>query len=84
MLMRPKNKNIANKKWNNSNQTKSRASLIQFDICEFYPSINEDLLDRAIEYAKTHINIEQESINIIKTCRKSIVFSEGKIWRKKR
>ena len=58
---------------------KSRKRFLQFDICEFYPSITEDLLLKALEFA-SHVEsakpmLTQENINIILHCRKSFLFT---------
>ena len=38
--------------WFKQLDDKSNLSFIQFDICEFYPNISEDLLRKALEFAK--------------------------------
>ena len=49
------------------------------DICEFYPSITEELLDKALKFAstKTKEPISAETIHIIKHARKSLLFSHS-------
>ena len=44
---------------------KSQARLIKFDICDFYPSISEELLLKAIEFARRFTRITEENVNII-------------------
>ena len=61
----------------------SKSTLIQFDICEFYPSISEELMEKALEYAKRHTKITDDHIQIIRDCRRSILFNGGKAWTKK-
>ena len=65
------------------NPTKKKVKFLQFDICEFYPSISQQLLDNALDHAKLHTSIDQEEEDIIKSCRKSILFNRGKVWTKK-
>ena len=65
------------------NSDKSKARFIKFDIVDFYPSITEELLNKSIEFAKSYIEISDESIEIIKHCRSSLLFNEGKTWKKK-
>ena len=65
------------------NPTPKKAALIQFDIAEFYPSITEELMDRALENAKSQTDILPEHVEVIKACRKSVLFSDSKVWRKK-
>ena len=62
---------------------KSRSSFIKFDICDFYPSISEDLLDKAIEFAQMHTYLSSKKICVIKHARKSLLFSRGEEWVKK-
>ena len=38
-------------------ENKNSYSFIQFDICEFYPNITENLLTKALNYAKNYENI---------------------------
>ena len=66
-----------------NNPTKKKAKLLQFDICEFYPSISEDLLLESLDFAKTHAKIEEEEVKLIMNCRKSVLFNSGNVWTKK-
>ena len=66
-----------------NNPTKAKARLLQFDICEFYPSISEDLLRKSLLFAKSHTLIEEEEVSLIMACRKSILFNSGNVWTKK-
>ena len=59
---------------------KSRSTFIKFDICDFYPSISEELLDRALDFAKLHTDISNREIDIIKHARKSLLFSQSTEW----
>ena len=62
---------------------KSNARFIKFDICEFYPSISEKLLDSALAYAGSITEISREVVNVIKQARKSLLFNGDEIWIKK-
>ena len=53
---------------------------MQFDIEEFYPTISNELLQKAINYASTFGN---EEINVIMRSRKSLPFDSRNIWIKK-
>ena len=66
-----------------NNRTKKKFKFLQFDICEFYPSISEELLDNALVFAKLHTTITPEEEDMIKSCRKSVLFNDGKVWTKK-
>ena len=61
--------------WFNQIQSKNRKRFMQFDINEFYPSITEDLLDKALEFANSIKPITSDEINIIKHSRKSLLFT---------
>ena len=69
--------------WFRSIEMKESCTFTSFDIVEFYPSISEDLLNRAIRFAKDHICISDEEVNIIHHSRKSLLFSKDRAWIKK-
>ena len=56
---------------------------VQFDICEFYPSITEELLRNSLDFAMCHTSIDQEDEEHIMACIKSVLFNNGKVWTKK-
>ena len=56
---------------------KHGSHFIQYDIEGYYPSISEPLLDLAIEFANDYHEITDEQKQMIKTCRKSILFGPG-------
>ena len=66
-----------------ANPTKEKAKFIQFDICEFYPSITEELLRNSLNFAKSHTTISPDEEELIMACRKSVLFNNGKVWTKK-
>ena len=50
----------------------------------YYLSINEEFLDKAISFTSTYnVYNEQDTIDIIKHCRKNILYNKGDIWQKK-
>ena len=70
--------------WFQSIEDKHNCSFICFDIIEFYPSISERLLTKALDFAQRHTDITDEEINVIHHARKSLLFSEdGTAWMKK-
>ena len=69
--------------WFNTLENKSTFSFIVFDVVDFYPSISENLLSQALNYASQFIEISQQEINIIMHSRKSLLFNEGKPWCKR-
>ena len=73
--------NIIN--WFNNIENKKDCSFIQFDIKEFYPSITEDILEGAISFAKSLMDIDDHKIRTIKHYRKSLLFQNNVAWKKK-
>ena len=66
--------------WFSKIKNKNCASFIQFDIIDFYPSITENTLDKAIQFAATLTEITMLDIKIIKHCRRSVLKSGGHTW----
>ena len=69
--------------WFKAIPNKSKARFIKFDIAEFYPSINQSLLEAALNFALTKTTISDEAIEAIKLARKSLLFNQDDIWIKK-
>ena len=69
--------------WFQSIKDKQRTSFISFDIVDFYPSISEQLLDRAITWAKQFTKITDRDVTIIKHTRKSLLFHQNRAWSKR-
>ena len=65
------------------NPTKKKAKFLQFDICEFYPSITEELLRNSLNFAKSHTTISPYEEELIMSCRKNVLFNNGNVWTKK-
>ena len=49
---------------------KEKHSFITFDVCDFYPSISEDLLLKAFNYASRFTTITQQDCHIITHAKK--------------
>ena len=56
---------------------------MQLDIKEYYPSITEETLDKAISFASNHTTLSLEHIRIIKQSWKSLLFHLEQPWKKK-
>ena len=56
---------------------------ICFDVVEFYPSISEALLIRALDFASEHVNISADERLTIINSKHSLLFSKGHPWVKK-
>ena len=67
-------------KWFNSLQNKEKLSLICFDVCEFYPSINEKLLSKALDSASKYRPISRHKRDIILHAKRSLLFSSDSTW----
>ena len=61
----------------------TKYSLMKFDVVEFYPSISQKLLNKAMKFAEKYVDIEPDVINIINNSCKSILHSRGEVWVKK-
>ena len=68
--------------WFKTLQNKEELEFLQMDIVNFYPSITEKLFNEAITFARSITHIEDETIEIIKNARKSLLFFNGKTWKK--
>ena len=66
--------------WFKGLSNKKRKSFIQLDIESFYPSITPELLDRALEWAASHVDISSEEKNVIKLAKKSFLYSGSTPW----
>ena len=70
--------------WFSSIENKSQCTFIQLDIMEFYPSITKMILDNSASFAKQHVEISDKDLQIIKHCRKSLLYHENETWKKKK
>ena len=52
------------------------------DIKEFYPSISENVLLNALNFAKRYTEITDEEIRTIMHCRKSLLYLKNEAWKK--
>ena len=71
--------------WFKSIENKNRKSFIQLDIVNYYPSVTEKLLDKALDFAADHTTrepITPEQRMIIKNARKSVLHQGNETWQK--
>ena len=68
--------------WFENLQDTHDLSFIQFDIVDFYPSISEELLSKAIQFARKHAEISVSDCEIIFQARKSFLFHNNIAWEK--
>ena len=69
--------------WFKAIENKQHHSFICFDVEEFYPSISQDLLNRALNFASAYDNITNDERNIIIHAKKSILVHKEQSWQKK-
>ena len=69
--------------WFKKIQRKNSHKFLMFDIKDFYPSIKESLLIKALEIAKQHAAIKFEDRETNFYARKSLLYNEGEPWIKK-
>ena len=78
--------------WKNTNSViewfknlpdKKQKTFIQFDIENFYPSITEDTLIKAFDWAKSLVDISDSDEKIVMHARRSLLFHNGEAWIKK-
>ena len=69
--------------WFKSIEKKQHFSFICFDIEEFYPSISQDLQNKALDFASNYDNINTDERNIIIHAENSILIHKHKPWQKK-
>ena len=69
--------------WFNNIKSKQHSHFICFDIEEFYPSISQDLLNRALGFASRYVTITAEERSIIIHAKSSILTHKNQHWQKK-
>ena len=69
--------------WFKALSDKKKKRFIQLDIESFYPSITPELLDRALEWAETHVEITTEEKNVIRKAKQSFLYTGNTPWVKK-
>ena len=57
-------------KWFNSLKDKHLMKFVMFDIKDFYPSITQDLLNKALNFASEYVYISKSDIDVIRHGRK--------------
>lgn len=69
--------------WFRNLDHKENLSFICFDVCDFYPSITEQLLAKALDFANTYRPISADEREIIFLSKQSLLFSNDCPWEKK-
>ena len=69
--------------WFKTIPEKEKQAFITFDVCDFYSSITEGLLIKALDYASKFTSITAEDRQIIIHAKKSLLFHQNSPWTKK-
>ena len=70
-------------KWFRNLDHKENLSFICFNVCDFYPSITEKLLSKALDFATTYRSISADERAMIFLSKQSLLFSNDCPWEKK-
>ena len=69
--------------WLKNVENKERATFIQFDIDNYYPSITAELLEKALTWAKLYVEVSEQDIEIIMSTKQNILYNKGQPWVKR-
>lgn len=69
--------------WFSRIENKQKHSFICFDVCEFYPSISQDLLSEALKFAEKYVNISEDEKSTIAHAKQSLLYNDQTPWCKK-
>ena len=69
--------------WFKGLKNKEKLVFIQFDVCEFYPSITKKLFEQALDYAGQYVSITQDERRVLMDTKKGLLFCDKQVWMKK-
>ena len=69
--------------WFRNITDKKRLKFVQFDICDFYASISEDLINESLDYAEQFVAIGNQDRKIIIQANQALLFDKETPWVKK-
>ena len=58
----------------------SKATFMQFDIIDFYPSITKNILIDSINYTRKYVDVTNEQYEMILACRKKVIKNNESTW----
>ena len=58
------------------NRAKTFVQIYMFDVKDFYPSMQEELLNKGLRFVQEYIDITSKNTEIIYHARKSLIFDE--------
>ena len=79
----PETRKTTNVQWYKKLPNKRELAFICFDVVEFYPSISEKLLSRALDFASDFVTISADDRQTITHAKHSLLFSSGDPWQKR-
>ena len=68
--------------WFKSIQEKDKHAFITFDVCDFYPSISEELLLKELDYSSRFATVTQQDHHIIVHAKRSLLYHQNSPWTK--
>ena len=69
--------------WFKGLSDKKKLSFIIFDVEKFYPSIDQNLLQKALLWCRKYVDMSDNEIEVIMAARKAILYMDGEPWAKK-
>ena len=69
--------------WFRNLKDKKQLKFIIFDVEQFYPSIDEKLLKKTLEWSKQFVSFSEDEIEVIMAARRSVLYMDGEPWSKK-
>ena len=69
-------------RWFNNIHTTDKSTFITFDVVNFYPSINRELLLKALQFAQKFTNITSTEKDIILHAKNTLLFHNSDPWQK--
>ena len=76
-------RNFSVLQWFKNLPNKCDSAFISFDVVQFYPSITEDLLGRALGFASNYATISAADHHVIMDAKQSLLFSNETPWQKR-
>ncbi len=68
--------------WFKNTETRENSTFINFDVVNFYPTIDKDLLQKSIDFAMRYTNITTSEREIIFHAKDTLLFHDNNPWQK--
>ena len=69
--------------WFKNLKNKKKLAFIMFNVEKFYPSIDQNLLLKALLWCRKYVDMSDNEIEVIMAARKAILYMDGEPWAKK-